>query len=136
MFLDQYNIGKVQETPSAILLQFGHTEHSAAETEILTYKLVKKFEVGELPSLATAYLLRCGYAKVTSSSQLISPSLVDGNLATCPSFEQLSGDVDLTTCIGFDNMCIITAEDDNLPTIIIVISYCDKLASFSKHVVA
>lgn len=121
MFLGQYNIGTVQEVPQETMMDFGHSEHTTAETEILLYANVQNdFDLSDTPSLAVNYLIKCGYSQVTVVHQPISPNTI-GDLAARTGFE-----------VEFEQIYKVLATDSELPPIVILVSFGKKIVSFTK----
>jgi hypothetical protein len=116
-FLMEFDLGKVQVTPSDVLQSFGHSEESAAHVEIIFFNLKKNFEDGELPSLAASYLMRSGIEKVTIVRQKFSGKPPQG-------FEENS---------GFEKGSLIIGEDPDQGTITIQVSYSRNICSFIKQ---
>ena len=117
-YLKEFLGESCEEAPEDVLRFFGHDQQSLSNTQILSFRLDREFEVGELPAIAAGYLIRSGYGKVTVEKQTFDKFSIPKG------FEENS---------VFDHGSFIIGEDENIPTTVIQVSYGDNICNFAQH---
>lgn len=122
-FILAYNIGQMTSCDSEILNALGNTNENLSVTELLLYSLSREFEVGELPAIATSYLIRSGYKEVVA----IDSRSIEGPL----NLDEEPGETD-SNVQKFDHSSLISAEDGDPEQIKIIVSYNREACVFIK----
>lgn len=116
-FLRSFDLGTFREVPADVMKVLGHTDESVADVEMITVELSQPREIGELPALAAAYLMRSGFKSVTATEKSLTLELPKGFAPNA----------------GYTNASLIVGENPDEEKITIMVSYTETECIFAKQ---